>query len=65
MNKAKRHHLLACVLMMIARDLCPKCSQAPLYRAYGLMGGGIGGYEGCDACGYFRKEQDREGMEGK
>ncbi len=42
-------------------DRCPKCG-GELFYGYGLMGGGIGTYEGCDedGCDYFYKEQDAE-----
>jgi hypothetical protein len=38
---------------------CPKCG-GELFTGYGLMGGGIGAYEGCtnDDCDYFDKTQD-------
>lgn len=41
---------------------CPKCGAKKLYQGYGLMGGGCGAYEGCDAdgCGYFSKTQDAD-----
>jgi hypothetical protein len=40
---------------------CPKCG-GELFQGYGLMGGGVGTYEGCeeDDCDYFRKEQDQD-----
>ena len=41
-------------------DACPKCGEKKLFRGYGLMGGGCGSYEGCDACDYFDKTQDPE-----
>jgi hypothetical protein len=40
---------------------CPKCgSETGFYVGYGLCGGGIGVYEGCDDCKYFSKTQDEE-----
>lgn len=40
---------------------CPKCG-AELFFGYGLMGGGVGAYEGCtdDDCDYFEKTPDPE-----
>lgn len=37
---------------------CPVCGERKLIIGYGLMGGGMGGYEGCDACDYWKKTQD-------
>jgi len=40
--------------------LCPKCGKGHVVQGFGLMGGGMGGYEFCDAdnCHYFEKEQE-------
>ena len=37
---------------------CPMCGGDGFYRGYGLAGGGMGVYEGCDDCGWFEKTQD-------
>ncbi len=44
---------------------CPKCGE-PLTPGYGLMGGGIGVYQFCEAdgCDYFHKTQDGDEDEG-
>jgi hypothetical protein len=39
---------------------CPECHQMSLHFGYGLLGGGIGSYETCDRCEYFKKQQDPE-----
>lgn len=40
---------------------CPKCGAESVYQGYGLAGGGMGLYEGCDDCGWFAKRLDSEG----
>lgn len=39
---------------------CPKCGSESVYQGYGLAGGGVGLYEGCDAdgCDWFAKQLD-------
>lgn len=39
-------------------NICPQCAQPKLMVGYGLAGGGMGTYWSCDACGYWKKEQD-------
>jgi hypothetical protein len=40
---------------------CPRCGSHNTYAGYGLMGGGIGAYRGCDACDWFEKTPDPAG----
>ena len=55
---------------MTIDEKCPKCGSE-IEEGYGLMGGGIGGYQVCvrafgdtlDKCDWMQKEQDTEGME--
>lgn len=63
-RKAKKQWCMRCRTRHLATTphddgRCPKCG-GELFRGYGLMGGGIGVYEGCqeDGCDYFTKEQD-------
>ena len=37
---------------------CPKCGNKTVTQGYGLAGGGIGTYWGCDSCDYFEKQHD-------
>jgi len=41
-------------------DPCPKCGKKTVMAGYGLAGGGMGTYWGCDSCDYFHKEQDKD-----
>lgn len=40
-------------------ERCPKCGGV-LTFGYGLCGGGIGGYEMCLHCDYFKKERESD-----
>jgi len=37
---------------------CPQCGSNQLWEGYGLAGGGLGVYGGCDHCDWFWKQQD-------
>lgn len=45
--------------MTVELEPCPQCG-GPLCWGYGLAGGGMGHYWYCDACEFFRKQQDAD-----
>ena len=48
----------------LGQEKCPKCGEETA-NGFGLMGGGYGSYVFClgDHCGWFYKEQSKDGAE--
>jgi hypothetical protein len=46
----------------LMNGVCPSCpdGNGEVYSGYGLAGGGMGPYWGCDTCGLFHKVEDTQ-----